>query len=216
MGKSIKTVLFNGLEFELNAPHDKAHVKHFLIFDDSQARLYKAKFERHPYSAEIHALVCAYMDDQEKGTQFLTELQAAAADDATQGAGEHFSQAMKITEQGLLVLYEDVTAITGFPSPNHNDGYLEDGLKYSGKISKFDISDLEFDAPAKYSSIYSKHDDLVEYLSSRRFDDLPEEMKEYGQIRLPKPGGLWPIGGSQFIDKSIFGASRGVRNAKKQ
>jgi len=209
---------FNSLEWELQAQRQSGKTdKQLMYFDDSQKRLINAGYQRHPFSAEAFALICTYLDDEKNKTKILDEQQTKTAQDMLTSYGEFFCQAVK-TEQNdagkIIRFYELVTAL---PRNQEDNGYDESGLKHSGQIKEFDVSDLKLGNYHYYKNIHQKHNDLIVYTHSRKFDDLPEQIKGNGGIYLPNPGNKWPagrgLGDGRFIIDSCYGswASRGVR-----
>lgn len=209
---------FNSLEWELQSPRQLGKTeKQLMYFDNSQQRVLSAGYERHPFSAEAFALICTYLDDEKDKTKLLSEQQTETAKDMLTGYGEFFCQAIK-TEQNdadkIVRFYELVTAL---PRNNANTGYEETGLIHSGQTKEFDVSDLSLGNFHYFKNIHKKHDDLIIYTHSRKFEDLPEKIKEIGGIYLPNPNNVWPAGrgdgGGRFFIGSCYlsRASRGVR-----
>jgi len=217
------TIDFNNLEWEPKAyrENNKSSKKLF-YFDDSQKRLVNTGYQRHPFSAEAFALICTYLDDEKNKTNLLNEQQTEIAKDMLTSYGEWFCQAIK-TEQNsntkTVKFYELVTAL---PKNQENNGYDESGLKHSGQAKEFDISDLELGSCHYYKNIHQKHNDLIMYTHSRKFNDLPAEIKEIGGIYLSNPGNMWPAGRGaitshcrfDIISCSYDRASRGMREKK--
>ena len=188
-------------------------------FDGSQEKLVQARYERHPFSAEAFSLIITYLEGK-----LPLELDEAA-EDMLADHGEFFCQAIETAQarNGILsgtriaTIYELVTAL---PRNAKNDGYNLSGMKHSGTPKTFDVGDLELATYHYYKDIHNKHDDLIEYLTSRNYENLPDKIKENGGISLPRLGAVGSIGRSGFnIRYGIDGydgnrASRGVRRAK--
>lgn len=150
-------------------------------FNPSQERLEKAGYKRHPTSAEWFSLVCAYLDDKKNKTSILTPELTKVAEDMVLGDGEKFCQAyqtIKKDGKNNLLIYEYVTDFP-FPAGTLNIAYFKEPT-----IKTFDISDLILDQTkwSYFKDIYPEHDDLIQYLTSRNFNDLPEQIKQKGRI----------------------------------
>ncbi|MBW2978892.1 hypothetical protein KY304_02165, partial [Candidatus Woesearchaeota archaeon] len=184
--------------------------------DDSQKRLINAGYQRHPFSAEVFALICAYLDDEKNKTKILDEQQTKIAKDMLAGYGEWFCQSIKTEQNDAVKIVRFYELVTALPRNKANDGYEEKGLKYSGQTKEFDVSDLSLGKFHYFKNIRQKHNDLIIYTHSRRFDDLPEQIKGNGGIYLPNPEKMWPAGrggDSYWFIISCYvnlGASRGV------
>lgn len=205
-------------DLELQSKKSKVN----LVFNEGQARIIQAGYDRHPLSAEAFSLICAYYDDQKSDRKSLTPEQTAIAEDMLSGEGEFFCQAIETKSSKTRItatIYDLVTAlpINAADKAAGKYGYDENGIKYSGKKT-FDISDLNLQANNEFSKIYANHDDLIEYLTSRKYADLPEQIQTSGEIVLPCPGNVWPMG-LVFGDVYYFlsqGVSRGVRPCVKR
>ena len=208
------SVVFNNMEWEAIAPRTGDNKKGF-CYDDSQQRIITTGYERHASSAEAFSLIIAHLENR-LSPELDDVVQAMLA-----GAGEFFCQAIE-TVQGekggtLLYFYELVTALPR--SAAIDTSYDKSGLKNNG-VLVYDVN-LESDRFYSFKDIYSRHavcDLLIKYLTSRSFNDLPEEIKEKGGIYLPTPGKMWPVGRNDVGIVSCNGnwASRGVRHAQKK
>jgi hypothetical protein len=213
------SVVFNNMEWEAIAPKRvNENNKEVFCYDDSQQRILDAGFERHPSSAEAFGLIITHLENR------LSPELDEIVQEMLAGAGEFFCQAIE-TAQGekggtLLYFYERVTALPR--SAAIDNSYDKSGLK-NNRVSVYDVN-LEPDRFYSFKDIYSRHavcDLLIKYLTSRSFNDLPEEIKEKGGIYLPAPGKIWPVGRDGFGEFGIYdcsngGASRGVRRAQKK
>lgn len=192
-------------------------VNEWLYFDDSQQKLTQAGFERHPLMNEAFALICQYLDDQKNETKVLSPELTAVAQDMLSGKGEWFSQAIKTVQDGnqkKVVFYELVTA---FPRTAKDDGYDRERMKNSGSVVEFDISDLDVGTYHYHKNLEGKHDDLVQYVTSRPFSKLPEEIQQDGGLYLPNFSRRWPVARDYYNFRFYVNynynitASRGVR-----
>ncbi len=191
-----------------------------LVFNRGQEQILRAGYNRHPLSAEAFSLICAYYDDKKSNRKSLTPEQTAVVEDMLSGEGEFFCQAIETKSSKTRItatIYELVTAlpINAADKAAGKYGYDEKGIKYSGKKT-FDIRDLKLLAIHEFSRIHANHDDLIEYLTSRKYADLPKQIQtEF--ITLPDSGKVWPIG-LAFGKVHYFlstGTSRGLRSCAK-
>jgi len=203
------------LEFEPTAHREPGKTdKALLYFDASQQRIISAGYERHAFSSEAFGLIIAHLKKE------LTPALDEVVQDMLTSFGEFFCQAIETKRKGILnqkstaTIYELVTAL---PRNAEDNGYDKTGL-VSGAKKEFDVTSLKLEGYTSYKNIHDKHDDLIKYLTSKSFAELPEEIQESGGIYLPQPGAVWPVGRVSFgsrYDICIFNrASRGVRRAK--
>lgn len=208
--KQVTPVFYNGLEWQPRAYREQGKTeKAEFFFDDSQEKLVQAGFERHPLSAEVFSFIFAYLDDQKRATKILTPEQAEVARDMLEeSSGELCCQAIEtipMSSKQIVRIYELVRAL---PTSADGTGYEKSGKRYSGDIKIFYVNDLEPGKYHFYKNIHNEHDDLIKYLTSRKYEDLPEEAKADTGIRIPQIGVIHHIG------PFIKWASRGVRLAK--
>ncbi|MFC1755633.1 hypothetical protein ACFL96_19970 [Thermoproteota archaeon] len=169
----------------------------------------KRNYCRHMRPWEIMGLFIAHLEGRLEG-----ELDSLAQG-LMMGKGEWLS--MSVQRKGdLLTCYVD---------PNNLSW---DGWTYSAKNT---LSELAYTHERTFNitgipdkvwvDLERFDDDLVEFLYTQKFDDLPEKMKEeMPQIYLPGDSGIWPmsrkgINGDNFnlscYDCIMSGASRGAR-----
>lgn len=195
--------------------------KQALEFNESQHRLVSRGYERHPLLGEVYSLVCDHLDDQRSASKALDPVQAALAEELMGGLGTICCQAMKTGQTGYrgsrknIMFYEFVTDL---PFNSQSTLFDESGMVFAG-AANFEIDDLLLDSVNYCRNIREKHDDLLEYLFSRRFAALPDVIKQEGGIFLPQPGTFWMMcsrgitDAFRFYPEPIFskGASQGVR-----
>jgi hypothetical protein len=207
-----ESVNYGALEWEPKASRNDSD-KVLYYYNDSLERLLKGY--RHPFASEMFSLICAYLDSQKPDALQLPDKLANVAIDMLDSYGEWTCQTFEVenvNSKSILHVYENVTAL---PRNAANNGYDKTGLKFSS-VRDFDVTELRLDACHHYKNICKKHDDMLEYLLSRQFTDLPEEIKKSGAIYLPSSG-VWPAGRGVYGRFSIgiyyYGsrASRGVR-----
>lgn len=210
----VSPVSFNGLEWQPKAYREPGETdKALLVFDASQEKLVKAGYERHPFSAEAFSLIIAHLEGK-----LSPKLDKMAEDMLTGGFGEFFCQAIETAQvSGRIIarIYETVTAL---PRNAANDGYDVSGMRMETFITKrFDVTDLKPGKYNYYKDIYVKHNDLIKYLTSRIYENLPDKIKKTGEIGLPRPGRVWPMGFDSCGSISDIGTGvcRGVRPVEK-
>jgi hypothetical protein len=220
------SVAYGNLLWEPRAYRDPGQKdKNALEFNDSQKRLARTGYERHPLLSEIYSLICDHIDDQRREPKILNPMQAALAEELVGGLGTVCCQAMKTSQSGYRgsrknVMFYDF--VTHLPFNSHNRLFDESRMEFAGATT-FEIDDLLLDSVNYCRNLHKEHDDLLEYLFSRGAASLPEMILEEGGIFLPQPGTFWMmcsrgIGDAfRFYPEPIFskGASQGVRALHK-
>jgi hypothetical protein len=205
---------YGALDWEAKAPLlSKCNCKERFIYDLSLARLNREGYIRHPYASEAFGLICAYLDFKNINWHMRDDHRTAAEDMFT-GIGEYFCQASETKRSSgktVLHVYENVIVL---PWDASTFAYNSLGLR-SYFVRDFDITGLKLEDWNSLESICAKHDDLIAYLFSRPFKDLPPQIQQGGNLWI-SPGGVSPIGRgfeSAFNISSYVAskASRGVR-----
>lgn len=220
-------IVFNGLVWEIR---DWELSRLDISFNESQQRLIRAGWERHPTSAEIFSFIFADHDSFSGKGPLISEEQGLVLDSISNRLFyTHLSQAIEIRWHGrvrTVLFYEAVTAMQmapKIPTEEGDDlfwvGCDKSSMQYAG-VREFDIRDLKWDfgRVCLFRRIFRRHDNMIKYLTSRFFKELPEEMQESGGICLPGSGDVLPLG---MDDRHIFCyepnaslSSQGVRNAQ--
>lgn len=184
-----------------------------LYFDESLELLRKKGYERHLRPWEHFSLIIDYYEGKlEKGL-------ARLAKNMLEGYGGWFSMAVK-REGDSLICYVDPENLEW---DNTNNKYVINGkLEYSDK-KELDIrgipSGIWGGIPSGiWACLEEFDDDFVKYFYTRKFKDLPVEMKK-GEIMIHLPssyGILWPVSCSSnsMLDIKTEYTSRASRGAR--
>lgn len=196
-------IVFNNLVWEIP---DQASSEN-LFFNESQQRIIRAGWERHPTTAEIFDVIFACDDHiYDRGSrlnheQFKQLLVLESVFDHF--SSMHLSQAIETRQHGrvkTVLFYEAVATMqkaANIPTEEGDDLFEVGGdrssMQYAG-VREFDIRDLDLEHMHLFRCIFRRHDNMIKYLTSRFFKDLPEEIQESGGIYLPYPEYVWPLG----------------------
>ncbi len=202
----IQPVSYHNLIWEPQAYREEGQAeKKLFTFDKSLERLREAGYDRHPSPRESFSLLIDYLE----GT--LSQGLEAIANDMLASYGEWFSMAAE-RKKNILILSSDPTNLRW-----KKDKYVLDGrvLQCTGQ-QEFQIGKR---LSEKYIDLKDVPEDLVTFLYSKPFSQLPGEMRKgnnRAQIYLPPEGVIRPVGrsgfgwfGVSFVDR----ASRGVGRA---
>ncbi len=199
---------YSGLDFE-NPKHDE-----WMYFDASLERLKGEGYDRHPRPWEAFSLIIDHLEDK------LAEgsVEDLVAKNMLSGKGEWFGMAVE-RRGDRLYLYADP----------ENLKWDKDKKLYVIEGDKL-VCDMNFGSPylnvagipsQQWVDLKEFDDDFTQTIYTRKFKDLPEEMREGGgraQIYLPPEKVMWPVGRGDGFDIDSDGcggrASRGVRARK--
>ncbi|MBU1203830.1 MAG: hypothetical protein KKG60_02050 [Nanoarchaeota archaeon] len=209
------TYSYKNIEIEPGVKKDFLHYDHPNSKKSSLQTLQEAGYQRHPHSQELFSLFIDYFE----GT-LEQKLIPLAEDILNQSYGEWFNIANQ--RQGdILTVFENPNLIWN----EKKELYLpkEDSLTFAGK-HEFDIKGIP---SQQWVDIERFPEDFVRYFYTRKFKDLPEQIrkgtKEFSkaQVYLQQEGEIWPVGRGGYNSRFDLGSlsyyyriSRGVRVAK--
>lgn len=202
------TTLYTGVRFEPSAFHNDGGRKEIYTFDKSLSRLRTAGFTRHPRPQEVFSLLIADLEGR------LTPEQKAIADDMLKSFGEWLGLALE-RNGDIITVYLDPE---GLVWNNSTEKYDQQNFQF---ISRRDFHIDRRIESERWIDLDQFSDDVVKYLSTRPFAQLPEKMKRGDlqvQLYLPLDGTIWPVSRGLFECPSYefncyiynYGASRGV------
>ena len=154
--------------------------KYFHFFDASLALLKEKGYERHPYSWESFGLIIANLENK------LPENLNKLAEEMLQ-CGEWFSMAFE-RKKNKLICYRDPENIRW---DNNTGNYVVNPILLFSDKKEFNIRNIP---SGKWVDLKIFSNSFVEYFYTRKFEDLPEQIKNEAQIILPPEGFLCPIG----------------------
>ena len=177
--------------------------KKLFYYDWHEERLKKSGLERAPTPQEISSLVIDCLEG--KLSPDLDDI----GKDILNSYPEFTCHAMQ-TDGNYLHIYEFVTGLKW-----NRNSYDVPKSKWCQNKKSFDIKGLKIGKSNYLEDINIKNPDLVEYLYTRKFEQLPKEMKEgnkKARIYITENEGVWPITHGEFwFDCFNIAASRGVR-----
>lgn len=195
-------ILYDNVRFEPKSLYD-GEDKKLLTYNTSLAALRSRGQVRHPRPKEVFSLLIANLENK------LTPEQNAVAYDMLNSYGEWLSAAIERNGDKLTV-YTDPEGLVW-----NGSLYVKQNFKSSSR-KDFSVSGI----PSKeYVDLNKFGNDLVEFLYTRPFDQLPQTMREGGkraQVYLPPDGQIWPVGRGDFVRFNVGScscngrASRGV------
>ncbi len=203
--QNIITASYKDIEFEPRAYRKQGTAKELLYFDKSLERLKLTGYERHPRPQEAFGLIIDGLE------QKLAGALADVNTDFFTNYGEWLSCAFE--RQGdKLIAYLDPEGLVW-----KNDKYVKQDFKFADK--------QEFSIAGKASNVWIPLQEidtnLVTFLYTRPFKDLPEELQKGNRkanIAFPADGAAWPVGRVSNDWYNViycnYGASRGVRPSR--
>ncbi|MDP3990627.1 MAG: hypothetical protein Q8Q01_05495 [archaeon] len=201
---------YNGVTFEPKAVRNSRNVdfKEVFTYNASLARLTDKGYERHPRPSEVFGFLIANLEKK------LTAEQEIVAEDMEKEDyyGEWMSIAVKRSDD-ILTVYIDPEGLVW----NDSKDRYKKIFNFSDRRD-FSISGIPLN---EYVELNRFNDDLVEFLYTRPFAQLPPEIREGNEralILLPPPNKkIWPVARgsiSRFSFDGYYGingrASRGV------
>ena len=180
--------------------------KNELEYFNKNLKLIKALgYKRNLFPWEYFGLLIDYFE------QTLPVRYCKLAEDLLNSRAEWFSMAVKRLDDKLFC-YANPKNIVWNPK---GISYMIKGvLDYNLSLTEtFSVKDLP---SVTYLGIEKFGDDFIKYFYTRKFKDLPEEIKKEGSMfMIPPDGILWPIGSGNGKESRIAGltfmASRGVK-----
>mgnify|MGYP001573671418 CR=1 FL=1 len=199
------------LEIEQKSPR-KGNDKELFTYDKSLESIIQRKYERHLRPSEAFKLIIDSLENSNSQYQQIKE------DMFSSLHGEWLSLAMLRKDKETLICYLDPENLV---LDNNKTNYIIQGssLKHSGEKT-FNIKVIESQNCADLNKLPK---DLVEFLYSRKYEDLPQVMKKgniRAQLLLPQEGIIRPVGreGRYYnFDISVDSndrAGRGVRERR--
>lgn len=180
-------ILYNNIVFEPRAAYGEVRKKQ-LRYDASLADVKSRRYTRHPRPQEVFSLLIADLENK------LTPEQKSVADDILNSYGEWLSTAVE-RNGNRFTIYTDP------------EGLVWNGLLYVKQNFRFE-SKRDFSAAgvasATWVDLNKFGSDLVEFLYTRKFEQLPQVMREgdrRAQVYLPPDGQIWPAGLSSFYNR---------------
>lgn len=209
--QSQNSVLYNGLEIELQAPRDGDDNKKLYTFDESYRALQQRGFNCHLLPFERSALFCARLEGKLRGAQ------ETVVNDMHLSFGE-WEDVVELRQGDVLHIYEHPRRIRLNSADNKYDCkksvYHCSGMLYTHH-RQFSIKGLPLDEVISIKDVAKRSPALVRYLYSRNYQNLPLEIREGGGTRiLSEEGNIWPITTKMTTMDNIHfkAASRGVIN----
>ena len=206
--ESPTSISLENLAIEQASPRDSNNNKILYVFDKSLEALKQRGFQRHLRPSEAFKVIIDAIENPSSKYKPLKE-------DMLSSHGEWLSIALERTKPSELTFYLDPENLIW----NGSQYVVKGSLQYSGKQS-FPISK---NIPSQqYVDLNKFPNELVKFLYSRKFKDLPKIMQsgdKRAQTWLPQKGIVRPcyhngfngfVVGSDYFDR----ASRGVRVAK--
>ena len=193
---------YAGITFEAKAEYDGSDKKLY-NFDQSLSRLKAAGYTRHPRPQEVFGLLIANLENK------VTAEQKSIAEDMLNSYSEWFSTAME-RNKDKLTIYTDPEGLVW-----NGSTYVMENFTFESKRD-FSIAGIP---STKLVDLNQFGNDLVEFLYTRKFAQLPQAMREDGkraQLYLPADRQILPAGRGSFsgrFDVSYYyvdRASRGV------
>ncbi len=217
----VQPALYHGLIWEPRAyrkyrSKKEETEKKLFTYDKSLEHLIQRGCERHPYPAEVFSLLIDHFEGE------LPSDLEAIAQDMLKYCGEWFNMAAE-REKDVLILSNDPKNLRW---GTKYDRYFVDGetIQCTGQ-REFRIDRMGNLPRREWYVAYLKDvpEDLVTFLYSKPFDQLPEAMQVVGnrwtQLYLPPEDVIIPVGRGGFGWSDVyFGgsrASRGVRRASE-
>mgnify|MGYP001615518433 CR=1 FL=1 len=208
------SVTYKNLVWEHPAYREQGETdKKLLTYDASLARVVAASYERHPSPAEIMSLIIDGLEGK------LNADEKQVYDDMLVSYGEWTNIVVQVKEENrkqILNVYENVTGLVW-----NGSKYVQDNFHCANQC-KFDITSIELN---KFVDLHKFPDDLVQYLYTRSFTNLPRQMQTgsgRAQIYLPLVEQIRPVGRGYFSGRFNFlshdyvRASRGVNAAARK
>ena len=195
-------LVLQDVKFEAKATYEGSNKK-LLTYDASLASLRSRGQTRHPRPQEVFGLLIANLENK------VTAEQKSIAEDMLNSHSEWFSTALE-RNKDKLTIYTD-----------------PEGLVWNGSTSTYVMENFTFESKrdfsiagissAKLVDLNQFGNDLVEFLYTRKFAQLPQAMREDGsraQLYLPADRRILPAGRGVFNYGSnvnvYYWASRGV------
>ena len=206
--ESPQSISLDDLMIEQTSPRDQQNNKILYMFDKSLEALKQRGFQRHLRPSEAFKVIIDAIENPSSKYKPLKE-------DMLSSYGEWLSLALERTKPSELTFYLDPENLIWDGLKYIVQGQLRHSAKQSFPISR-DIPSQE------YVDLNKFPDELVEFLYSRKFNNLPKIMQsgdKRAQLWLPQKGIVRPCFHGGFVDfgvDSYFNnwASRGVRVAK--
>jgi len=195
-----RIVTYKDIEFEQLAYREYGESnKRLLYFDTSLERLKSAGFERHARPQEMFGLLIDGLEGKLNGN--LAEVEK----DTLTSLDEWTSMAFE-RKGDILIAHIDPEGLVW-----DGNNYVKQNFKNNGQ-QEFNVKGKACDT---WRPLNEFNEDLVRFLYTRPFKDLPEKMQICASIGLPPEGFAWPVGHYQY---NVTGgkdfekrASRGVR-----
>ncbi len=193
---------YAGITFEAKAEYDGSDKKLY-TFDQSLSRLKAAGYTRHPRPQEVFGLLIANLENK------VTAEQKSIVKDLLNNYSEWLSAAMERNGDTLIV-YTDPEGLIWDGST-----YVRQNFKFGSK-QDFSIAGIP---STKLVDLNQFGNDLVEFLYTRKFAQLPQAMREDGSrahLYLPTDEQILPAGRGNFDGRFVVStyfnvrASRGV------
>lgn len=170
--------------------------KLLFYYDSHEKRLKEIGLERAPSPQESMSLIIAHLEsrlDPELGKVVLNMLERH---------GEFFCHAAQ-RSNGNLTIYEYATGFRwngeNYDVPEHL--WYKDKRQFNVAGINSGWNDLKF-----FNRI---NPELIEYLYSRKYNELPEAIRCSGQIYVPENDKIWPVGRAC---KPVFGILLDCKN----
>ena len=196
--QKIETI-YNPVIFEPRAFYD-GNDKQLFTYDKSLERLQAAGHKRQPRPAEVFSFLIANLEGK------LSSAQKAVADDMLNSYGEWLSAAAE-RHSDTLTVYIDPKGLVWDGS-----AYVKQNFSFGSKRD-FSVAGIP---SQRYIDLKKFGPDFVEFMYTRSFAQLPQEMREGGkraQVYLPPDGLIRPVGRGNgwFGIGGVYGfrASRG-------
>ena len=183
-------------------------------YNQSQRRIEKKGFTRHPTSQEVFSLIMAQYQKKLNGSIELNYLDRVANNITSYHSHPEFlCQAIELREikgHKELNIYEFVTSLK---YNIFSQKYKTKGIKYEKKIV-FDVSDLTPNTSHNFSEINSEHSDLINYLIGVPFENKPFDHLYQAhipsRITLPPTNTILPLAFNGSFYPYPIATSRGV------
>ncbi|MEK6853402.1 MAG: hypothetical protein AABX64_01845 [Nanoarchaeota archaeon] len=196
-------LVLQDVKFEAKATYEGSNKK-LLTYDASLASLRSRGQTRHPRPQEVFGLLIANLENK------VTAEQKSIAEDMLNSYGEWLSAAME-RNKDKLTIYTDPEGLVW-----NGSTYVMENFTFESKRD-FSIAGIP---STKLVDLNQFGNDLVEFLYTRKFAQLPQAMCEDGkraQLYLPADGQILPAGRGSFGSRFYVGsynynnrASRGV------
>lgn len=178
--------------------------KKMLHYDSHEKRLKESGWERAPTPQEAMGLIIAHLEGR------LDQKLGKIAANMLERHGEFFCHAVQVSD-GNLFFYENATGLfwNGECYKVYgNNSWHKSQVSFKVAGINHGWNDLEF--------ISKISPEVIEYLYSRKYQELPQAIRESGRIYFPDDNLVWPIGRACKPDFGILldcrvRGSRGVR-----